>query len=722
MKEARLTVFNSIFLKLGAAKSGRCKDFEKVYGVLSDFAKRSLGKEIYELNFFGELVVEGGEVNPGLIAFVGDYYDNNSTRVSQLNRLENLILAELGLALSTREVTPELASVGLVDPDKIPVHLKGIWKRLPRVKGSGTHDAEKREKLPLTPVASEVFKALLSVSEQYGVEDAVTLLGELGGVVQSFIRSNVHHKLRRRAQGCFNKIRNTFDFRRQTTDFTEADLPPQIRECVKVFRSRAPHGFLPYRELRVQTEKYKGHGDGALGGGTIRRYVRDFIYGLSKLNLAEDACLQDLLILDSRSIERDGKVIGIEYFNPITETYASAERAQVRPGWKEENFDSISFARFLDALFSIARYNGEFDLPAEFRKRVKLRRDKNTRKDRKQKKKQRFGRGWVDDEIRLLKSEFDRAIGKKTFLTDRRSLRVCLFLPQLVVMRYLGYRQQCLRRCLIGRNIKFGKDGSVSFYYARKEIKNEVVINQTFDVDSCTEIPELRLMLDVLTKYYRIFLPTVRARSPKDWDARMGRMFFAVPSREAGLIKMAPVDVKSSSTQESEGDDGHSDFHYWFTEMAYELMNFDDLADFPHDFNPHLLRGHCCDWLRKDKEWSWEDIAKAMGDREGTLKSEYYEEDEREQSASPFVKYNNKLKAEREQREMIANSVPLEALNKMQAALGDVSDQLREERDLRKRAEDEARMYRRHYEFVLGVANITDGEVRSRLMGEPAYA
>lgn len=725
MKKARLAIFNSIFLKLGTAKSARRKDFEKVFGVLAEFARQTLGKEIYDLNFFGELVVEGGKISPTLRGFVEGYYDNDSTRVSQLNRLENLILAELGLALSGATVTPELASVGLIDPAKIPGHLKGIWLALPRVKGRSAETDEEREKLPLTPASTELFKGILSISDQYGVNDPLTLLDELNEVVASFIKNNIHHKMRRRAQECFVLVRNRFGFRRQTSDFTEADLPPQIRECLRVFRSRAPHGFLPYPELRAQIEKYKGRKglrDGALGGSTIRRYVEAFVYGLSKLDLAEDTCLQDLLVLDSRPIESNGRVVGTEYFNRLIEPYAAAERARSKPDWKASNFDSVPYLHFLDALFSIARYNGEFVLPAEFRKRVTVRRDKKTLRNRQRKKKQRFPRDWVDDEILRLKGEFDRAISKKTFVDDKRHLRICVFLPQLVVMRYLGYRQQCLRRCLIGRNIKFGKDGSVSFYYARDEIKNKVVIDQTFDADSCGEIPELRLMLDVLMSYYRVFLPTVRALSPDDWEQRMGRMFFAVPARgKTGLIQRAPVDEKGESTQEAEGDDGSGNFFYWFTQMAHELMNFDGMADFPHEFNPHLLRGHCCDWLRKDLGWSWEDVAKAMGDREETLKSEYYEEDEREQSASPFVKYNDKLRAEREHKERIANSVPLEALNKMQAALGDVSDQLREERELRKRAEDEARTYRRHYEFVLGVANITDGEVRARLLGEPAY-
>src|SRR5215212_7965601 len=118
MKDHRLAIFNSIFMKLGAIKSARRKDFEKLFGVLKEFANQKLNKEIFELNFFGELVVEGGEVNPALCTFVKEFYGNDSTRISQLNRLENLIVAELDLTVSAGKVTPELASVGLIKVDK----------------------------------------------------------------------------------------------------------------------------------------------------------------------------------------------------------------------------------------------------------------------------------------------------------------------------------------------------------------------------------------------------------------------------------------------------------------------------------------------------------------------------------------------------------------------------------------------------------------------------
>lgn len=710
MKRDRLAVFKLIFVNLAAADSQRRRDFLRVFGVVEDFAGL-LNKDIAELKFFGDLVVKGGEMNPKLVQFVNDYYGVKSTRVSQLNKLRKLIEAESEHAQSGKDVSVGLATVGLADVNKLLPPLREIWPALLRVKAEWATPDE-RLKLPLNDIGAELFRVLKTVSNEHQVDDTITLLDAKSGAVHSLIASSVKHRLRRRVRNHFSDIRRQFGLRHQFSEYTESDLPPRIRKALEVFRVRAPHGFAPYEELRVQAEKHERRGDGALTQNTIGIYIRGFVFGVSKLNLPESAAIEDLLVLDSRPIEKEGKVVGTEYFNPLIEPYATAEREAVRPGWKEKNFDSVAYLRFLDALLAIARFNGEFDLPAEFRKNVRVRRDRKTRKNRKRATKQRFPREWVDAEILRLKPEFDKIIKSRSYVHNRGHLKLCLYLPQLVVLRYLGYRQQCLRRCVVGKNIKFRKDGSLTFYYEQNEIKNGVIINQTFSADSCGEIPELQILLDVLGNYYRNFLASVRAMNPAHYDEHMGRMFFGVPCFDGvGLIKRPPSGAGSAITREAGGINGVSAFTRWFSQASYELMNFDGLSDFPHDFTPHLLRGHCCDWLRKDLGWAWEDIAKAMGDREETLKQEYFEEDEREQSAEPFAKYNEQLRAVREQKEWIANSVPASALDQLNAALGVVTGQLSEERDLRVRAEREAAEYKRRYEFVLPRANVTDDEV-----------
>lgn len=721
MKLDPMEVFKALFVNLAAAKSPRLQDFLKVFGLLKRYAKL-LNKDITKLDFYGDLLTNNGEMNPKLVKCVKDHYDNEGTRNSQQNKLWKLIEAELKAAESAEGVNVGLASVGLFDVSKLPAFLQVIYAWLSHVR-TGPVTSDERAKLPLSEISFQLLKVLLAVTTEHKISDTTTLLQEKRGVVLALIAATVKHSLRKAVIRRFNKLRRRFGFKDEINGYTEENLPSLLKEALKIFRERAPHGFQPYKELRVQAEKYRGRGDGSLTLHTIGHYTKIFLYVASKLKLTADTSIRDLLILVSRPIEKEGIVIGTEYYNPIIEPFAEAERQTVRHGWKEANFDSVTYIRFLDALFAIARFNGEFDLPNEYRKNVKIRRDNKTRKDRKRRKKKRFHREWVDEEIKRLKSEFDTIIRRKTYAINRQHLKLCLFLPQLVVLRYLGYRQQCLRRCVVGKNIKFKKDGSVSFYYEQDEIKNGVIIDQTFSPDSCSEIPELQLLLDVLTKYYRDFLPAVRSMSPEHYDEQMGSMFFAVPSYDGlGLIKHTPFNVDSKASRDVEGNDGVSDFSYWFSQAASGLMNFSDLTDFPYNFTPHLLRGHCCDWLRKDKGWAWEEVAKAMGDREQTLKQEYFDEDEREQSAEPFAKYNERLRSIREQKERLANSVPAEALDKAQTTLAAVAEQLSEERRSRVKAEQEAATYKMRYEFALTVGKITDAEVKALIKQEQIAA
>jgi hypothetical protein len=712
-------LFGALFPRLADLRPQRIKDFRKVRRVLAEFARR-LGKKVQELNFFGDFLTNGGEVNDKLLRFVSRYHRKNSTRVSESSRLEKLIKDELELAIASGEVTTELASVGLVDAEKLPSHLKKIWEVLPRIGGAG-QSLMRRLRLPLTPMAHELFKILIYVNNLYSIEDLKELLQERRCEVSSMIRNAVGYKLRYRAQRIFVEVRRRFNLiSKKSRKFTEKDLPMKLQEALCLFRARAPHGFQPYPELQSQAHKYKKRGGGVLSEQTILQYADLFIARLSRLNLKKNTCLEDLLVLRTRSVIRRGKVVALEYFNPIIEPYLKAQRAASNLNYKAETFDSVSFRLFLNALFAIARYNGEFDLPIHFQKHIKLRLDRETGKNRKHDKKKKLNRVWVDAEIQRLKGEFNLIVRRKTFLKNKRDLELCLFLVQLVVMRYLGFRQQCLRRCIIGKNIIFNEDGSITFFYERNEIKNGVRINQTFSRELCDEIPEIVLLIDLLTDYYEKVLPAIRSAAPKLYDEKMGNMFFALPSmrRQAGLIRKPPVWAGSATSRDAKGKDGAREFNGWFQRAAYKLMKFEEIVDCSHTFNPHLLRGHCCDWLRKDKEWSWESISKVMGDTEATLKREYFDEEEREQNSAPYVEYNKKLKNEREQKERIANSVPLEALNQMQAALGYVTTQFTEERELRKKAEKDAATYKLHYEFVLSVANITDTEVKSRLQEE----
>jgi hypothetical protein len=52
-------------------------------------------------------------------------------------------------------------------------------------------------------------------------------------------------------------------------------------------------------------------------------------------------------------------------------------------------------------------------------------------------------------------------------------MRLCLFYPQFLTMRLMGYRQQAIRKCVAGGNISFLPDGTVILHFMKREVKNK---------------------------------------------------------------------------------------------------------------------------------------------------------------------------------------------------------------------------------------------------------
>jgi hypothetical protein len=80
-----------------------------------------------------------------------------------------------------------------------------------------------------------------------------------------------------------------------------------------------------------------------------------------------------------------------------------------------------------------------------------------------------------------LGQEFDRIVKAGSFkreVADRAlyealaDFNFCGYYVALLVLRFLGHRQQCLRDCKIGENITFNRDGSITLFWPKDKIKN----------------------------------------------------------------------------------------------------------------------------------------------------------------------------------------------------------------------------------------------------------
>lgn len=715
--------FSSVFPCLAEATPERVRKFAKVQKVLSAYAEQ-LGRE--SVGQLGMLDLAGEDRNPreGLTEFVEGFYDNESTGSTQSCNVTRLIEEEFEAMARAEPQPPEAAVFGLLDSEKLQPHMKEIWLRLPRRGGraaSITGAPDLRGKLPLAHNAGPLFKALLKVNAENGVTDVRTLLLEHNYENLYELKSSVHHRDVRRAVEMLGRVRARFGLNiREHRRLAVEKLPPKLRLQLKTFRERARLGVKACPELKRLAAEYKYEHLEPLSPGVIDQLEDSVLMIASKIKLEEGEGIEDLLALRPRAPRADGEASDGEYFSPKVEPYRKSEEAKLKPGLKRAGYDTVMFRKVVAALCAVARFNGEFLLASRFRRHYKVKTDSTSANDRRRLKKKRLTRQWIDEQIVLMKKKFDTIVSNRSFLESPEDLELCLFLPQLVVLRYLGFRQQCLRKCVINKNIIFNRDGSVTFHYGRDEIKNKVLIDQTFSLEAHGEVKEIALVLNVLKTYYRRVLGVFRARYGGLYREVMGEAFFAWAPPDGDAFPLRPYTANQNvdpSGEKARGSNYETNrYTTWFEEAAYSQMDFDNLQDFGESFNPHFLRAVCCDWMKKDLHWDWEMISKAMGDAEVTLKKYYYQEDARTQDAGdPFAETSRKRVEEKERISREAAAVPAETLNSVNSALEVTSRSLKEETGRRATAESER-------DFLLRYAGLTPDGLKQLMSQEQTAA
>ena len=188
---------------------------------------------------------------------------------------------------------------------------------------------------------------------------------------------------------------------------------------------------------------------------------------------------------------------------------------------------------------------------------------------------------------------------------SRKRMRLCLFYVNLVTLRYLGYRQQCIRNCVLGRHIKFiGK--TIYFHWDAGEVKNN---NEIEGHLTKVEDDELHgVLIEALFIYYKKVYPYIDEHS----GDQLGKSFFV----KLGHNKFHPFSLKRAN-----------DFTEVFIREGWEFIQFDDRLEFDkRRLNPHFFRGLTCDWL-KEKGASNKAIADYVGDTEKTVNQKYLRKD-----------------------------------------------------------------------------------------------
>lgn len=206
---------------------------------------------------------------------------------------------------------------------------------------------------------------------------------------------------------------------------------------------------------------------------------------------------------------------------------------------------------------------------------------------------------WLDSEILRLKKEVDKIVACKSFLTNTDDLRLCLFLPKLVAVRYLGFRQKNLLSCRPGKNILFGPGKSVTFHFEPEDFRRRPV-DFTISAELHGEIRELLLTIQVLTEYMSKVLDVIRSQDQAHYQEVMGDSFFARAVSRGSCVMIKPyIPVDPGGAVAAREDGARLMLRANFRRDADTFLSGEDEDLDPIDLTPDLVRHICLDWMHR---------------------------------------------------------------------------------------------------------------------------
>lgn len=606
----------------------------KVNAALKSYAT-SCGLTVEELSLFHICSGSGG-IHPDLKAHIGSMELTDGYKGQHQSRLRNLIEALLKPNREDSKHPPEPITI----EDHLPETLRPVWHLLPRQfhHAHNCHNENAREDylrfrltVPLSSNGMCLAWALSKVCRRHDGCEVKAILEEYAGEVINSIKRNNHHSRWVCLRQAFDKFRQgvrkhlAYEVTVSTpVALTVDQLPDPLRTQLLAYQERARSGFKtdPDIKFRART-KYKldlsSHSE-----ETIGVYGRALCLGIGHMPremYGETLDVRDLLKLMSREVEID-EVVATELYNPLVEYYRRLEQAK-HSGKKEAGFDSAGFRIFVDSLAAIAAFNGHLHLRKLFLKEYKPVLDSKSKDRHKQLKKQTFDRPWVDEQIQRLRVEFKCIAAEGTFKNgaggtlsraNRDSLDLSLFYVALVTLRYLGVRQQCIRNCLVGKNIIFGPPMTVIFQWTEKETKNAKGVRHKFNMKEHSEVQEI--LIEAAHIYYTKIYPYLSGAAgtnqpPALREARrqaVAGQFFLKCGRPGICIPFTTG----------------SDFYNWFRGKTLKFIEFGGrIGEKPLWLNPHFLRATFGDWLRFDLKYSGKQTAQMAGDTEETFETQY---------------------------------------------------------------------------------------------------
>jgi hypothetical protein len=630
-------------------------ELKKVGTTLSGYAE-GLGKTKEELTIL-EICLSNEVLHPALERCPTVLDQGKEYRGQNLSRIRKLVK---NLAWSDESDGDNQIAI----EEHLPDHLRKIWCLFSRVSGRAVSKGKNEEDLkayyeyhatlPLSQGGMTLVLALLRVSVKSDVTDNRRLFEDFGVSIQKDIKSHntpdkwdsllgSFHALRR-------EVREYLDYQverpSRITPHLE-ELPEPLRTQVLTFERRAREGFGEDVKIKMNAmRRYKLELD-TLAPKSILLYTEHLLLGMGHIpreTYGETLDIKDFLKLEERKVEEDG-IDDTESYNPLVEIYRVREAGRSST-YKDEGYDSVSFRTFIEAIAAVAAYNGFLNLRKKFLNAYSIiSLDTSTKVILKERKKEVFNLEWLDVQIELLGVKFHEIAESGSFRYSkegilsrraRRDLNLCLFYVALVTLRFLGVRQQSVRDCVVGENVKFGKKKSVTFEWKTEEVKNGKGLKHILSMEEHDLV--LGTLIDAVWTYFWKIYPYITGG-----DDYLPREIMA-----AQRAVVAGQFFLTCGTKMCHPFKDMDEFAAWFQRRARCYLDIGDkLGEEGVRLHPHLLSALYGDWLRF-LGFSKEQTAEMAGDDVVTFERDYLSRQKVYDATPAWTAKNKELRARRE--------------------------------------------------------------------------
>jgi hypothetical protein len=607
------------------------KDYGKIKGVLEDFAEH-IGRTPGRLR-----VLDVYDQRGGLSTRLTQYIDTIPRREKQtLRRWKNYkseirtrIRTISNLLFTDREDGAAERSFDESLLDVVPEALRPILPHLPRHRSRRGLSEEERIQVPLSKRGLILLSVLVKVWNRLNLSSVEELFVNHSVAVRREIRDLGPIRLADSAFAQFYKIRKLLRMKippRNKSCLVEVDeWPPTLRGEWEKFELLAINGAGADHELTLSAKRMKVSVK-KLSPLTIKSYKEGVGYALSVIRPAGDLSILDLIRLVPRE-NLPADYDGPKEHNHLVDLFRSNQQGKAgtvrRPG-----YDSACFARFVNGIKAIAARNGYGRYIRSFNQAYHICLDDESKDLRNAKKKAGIQFKWVEGEIERLLSKFLQIVNSGSFrrtpgrLAQARSdIFFVFFFVWFVTLRYMGYRQQSIVDCVVGKNFISESDGTIILQFDKT--KNNKRIKMELRPDG----PGTHILLwEVLNLYYKKVYPYVVRQSG---NSLAGQLFVVTTN----------VNFFRPFKESTDFDDA-------FRRGRNRFLNITELApEVRYELHPHFLRGFCADWMIIVLGMSFEEAAEVLGDDPRTLKLAYVDKKRVHDAGAVFEAVNKRRQA-----------------------------------------------------------------------------